>query len=150
MPIVVSVLTAVSGRSTPLQSLRLFQGFLLFFSCSSFQFTFPLFSSFDLTNHIICLSLSYHARRRVSRDRFCGSSGPLGRGKSSSRKSMSKDWRFVISTYSATARASSSASFIFLISARRSSSVSFSSLLYQCTSLFFCHRPVGALMLCPR
>jgi hypothetical protein len=53
-------------------------------------------------------------------------------------------------TYNARDMASSSASLIRLISASLSSSVLLASLLYQCTSLFFCHLPVGAFMLCPR
>ena len=49
-------------------------------------------------------------------------------------------------TDSATANASSSASLTFLISSSLSASVFFRSRLYQCTSLFFCHLPVGALI----
>jgi hypothetical protein len=50
-------------------------------------------------------------------------------------------------TYNAAAKASASASFTFLISSSLAASLALVSRLYQCTSLFFCHRPVGALML---
>lgn len=54
-------------------------------------------------------------------------------------------------TYNAADRASASCSFILLISSLiASSSPSFLSREYQWTSLFFCHLPVGALILCPR
>ena len=52
-------------------------------------------------------------------------------------------------THSATASASSSCSLICLSSSARASS-SVLPLLYQVMSLFFCHRPTGARMLCPR
>jgi hypothetical protein len=53
-------------------------------------------------------------------------------------------------THRATERASASASLILRISSARSSDVDFKSRLYQWISLFFCHRPVGALVLWPR
>lgn len=53
-------------------------------------------------------------------------------------------------TYSAAARASASCSLILLISSSRSASVCLISRLYQWMSLFFCQRPVGALILWPR
>ena len=53
-------------------------------------------------------------------------------------------------TNKATASASASMSLMRWISANRSSSACFFSRPYQCTSLFFCQRPVGALILCPR
>ena len=53
-------------------------------------------------------------------------------------------------THRATERASASASLILRISSARSSDVDFTSRLYQWISLFFCHRPVGALVLWPR
>ena len=57
---------------------------------------------------------------------------------------------FTDENYSAMERASASASFTLRISSALSASVSALSLLYQWTSLFFCHLPVGALILWPR
>jgi len=53
-------------------------------------------------------------------------------------------------TYNATAKASASISLIFLISSALSSAPCPASRLYQWISLFFCQRPVGALILWPR
>lgn len=53
-------------------------------------------------------------------------------------------------THNAAAKASASCSLTFLISSSRAARVCVTSRLYQWTSLFFCHRPVGALMLWPR
>lgn len=122
--------------------------------CSLFSSLSPLFSSFSAA---FLLDSSSSSAGSLGAEPLKGAAERLAGAKplvgtNTEVEITANDLGGLVSSiaYNATAKASSSASLIFRISSLLSASVSFASRAYQCTSLFFCQRPVGALMEWPK
>ena len=133
----------------PLRASRLFASAFLLFLPLAFFLAPPL---------LLLLRVCSLVRLGCNSNRICAGAWPAGGARLLPRSKTpgntvlvykndeDKDGR----TYSAAAKASASCSLILLISSSRLASVCLTSRLYQWMSLFFCQRPVGALILWPR
>ena len=153
VPVPAAVVSAIVFRcmlaSMPLRASRLFACALLLFLSLALFLAPPLLLFLRVGSFV---GLWLHSDRVRACTWPVGDAGLLARSETPGPSALGYryDKDEGNKTHSAAARASASCSLILRISSFRSASVCLTSRLYQWMSLFFCQRPVGALILWPR